>query len=233
MIRLFLDFDGTCAPADVGDEFFRRFGQFERHHTALLRGDYDVATYYRRSCASLSSACTSEAVDAFVASMELDPSYGALCLWAHDQHIPVTIVSDGFDRYIRPMIGRHGVPVTLVANTLHHDGDQWVPDFPGATDGCSCFCASCKRNVLLSHSGPDDVIVYVGDGRSDRCAVQYADIVFAKGHLAGWCSANGIPHHNVHTLFDVLHILRKRVAAGDLRPRKQAEIARRRAFEAE
>ena len=38
------------------------------------------------------------------------------------------------------------------------------------------------------------MIVYVGDGYSDRCPVQYADIVFAKGDLQTYCQEQNISY---------------------------------------
>ena len=42
------------------------------------------------------------------------------------------------------------------------------------------MCANCKRNHLLTKSGDESVIVYIGNGSSDQCPSRYADIVFAK-----------------------------------------------------
>lgn len=232
MIRLFLDFDGTVAVNDVGDAFFQTFGQFEPVHSELLAGKHSVATYYRISAGHLRGV-TPEALQAFTEGQELDPAVSDLIRWCSDVGIDVAIVSDGFDLYIKPMMARAGLGhIPVFCNTLTYEDGLWSPHFPGASESCSCFCASCKRNVLLT-SAPTDVLVYVGDGRSDRCAVEHADVVFAKSDLIAWCVANGIPHHNVHTMFDVWHILRRRFEQNDLRPRRHAELARKRAFEQE
>ena len=234
VIRLFLDFDGTIAANDVGDELFRTFGDFERLHGELLHGDYNVAEYYRRSAASLTDV-TDERFDAFLTSQDLDSGAAALITWATREGIPTVVVSDGFDRYIEPLLQREGVRslVELACNTLTPSSDGFRPEFPGATESCSCFCASCKRNALLMRSAMDDVMIYVGDGRSDACAVEFCDVVFAKGILAASCTERGIPHHPYRTLTDVMMILQAKLRDGSLRPRRQARLARQRAVATE
>ena len=79
----------------------------------------------------------------------------------------------------------------------------------------------------------DDVLIYVGDGRSDACAVEYCDVVFAKGILAASCTERGITHHPYRTLTDVMMILQAKLRDGSLRARRQARLARQRAVAAE
>ena len=37
------------------------------------------------------------------------------------------------------------------------------------------------------------MVVFVGDGPSDRYAMHHADLVFATGQLLAWCRAHGYP----------------------------------------
>lgn len=234
-VRLFIDFDGTISIGDVGDALVQTFGAFEPLHSDLLAGRYTVAEYYRHAAASFSPEATSSAVSDFVASRQLDSGLVPLFRWCGEQSIPITVVSDGFDVYIKPLLERAGVldHVELACNHLQHEGGRWTPSFPGASESCTCFCASCKRNALLTRAADDDIIVYVGDGRSDACAVRFADIVFAKDTLAASCTAEGIPHHPYRSLMEVLIVLQRRVQEQDFPRRRQAQLARKRAFESE
>jgi len=45
--------------------------------------------------------------------------------------------------------------------------------------------------------------LFVGDGLSDRYAVDSADLVFAKNGLATYCNQNGIEHASFANLNDV------------------------------
>lgn len=234
-IHLFLDFDGTISQADVGDELFKRFGQFEPIHSQLIDGEMNVQDYYRRSVSLFRPDCTPDSITAFAHTQQLDSGFAPLVSWALRSNIAVTIVSDGFNVYIEPLLNQSGLrsQVKVLCNSLEWDGTSYSVSFPGATESCACFCASCKRNALISQLGDDDIAIYVGDGLSDSCAVEHADVVFAKGTLASECTRKGIPHHHFRSLSEVMIILQRKVEEGALRPRRQAVLARKRAIEAE
>ncbi len=234
-IHLFLDFDGTISNGDIGDELFRTFGSFEPVHSQLMAGEFSVAEYYRRSAAHLRSDCTPEAILEFCDRQSLDAGFVPLVDWCTTVDIPVTVVSDGFDVYISPLLKKSGRidQLNVVCNVLEWNGEKFTPSFPGASESCSCFCASCKRNAVITRLGENDIAIYVGDGRSDACAVEFADVVFAKSTLAAECTRKGIPHHPYRTLAEVKIILQEKVGKGALRTRRQAQLARKRAFESE
>ena len=233
--HLFLDFDGTISNGDIGDELFRTFGSFEPVHSQLIAGDFSVAEYYRQSVALLRSDCTPEAIVEFCDGQSLDAGFAPLVDWYASVDIAVTVVSDGFDAYISPLLKKSGLrdQLKVICNVLEWNDEKFTPSFPGASESCTCFCASCKRNAVINRIGDQDIAIYVGDGRSDACAVEYADVVFAKSSLAAECTRKGIPHHPYRTLSEVRIILQEKVGKGALRTRRQAQLARKRAFEAE
>ncbi|CAN5535367.1 MtnX-like HAD-IB family phosphatase [soil metagenome] len=233
-MRVYIDFDNTISVGDAGDELIRAFGSFEPLHTELQQGAISVAEYYRRAASTFRSATTPEAIREWTLSVDIDPSFVKLVAWCTSEQIPITVVSDGFDVYIAPLMQRVGLStVPVYCNRLVYTDGGFVPEFPGASESCSCFCASCKRNTLLRHAAEDDVIVYIGDGMSDTCAAEHADVVFAKSTLAAYCTAHGIPHHHFKTLHDVVYILQTIATKNGFRSRRQAQLARKRAYERE
>ncbi len=241
MIRLYLDFDGTITLRDVGDELFMEYGDFHVHSAALMSGETDVRSYYKGVVQSLRKDCTPGTLKSFVENQEVDPGLLNLLEFCKKRDIEVLIVSDGFDSYINPILSKHVLSnseigigdLKVMSNTLQYDGSQWIPAFPGATESCSCFCASCKRNAVIGTSTEADVTIYVGDGMSDECAIQYCDVVFAKHSLAAFCNSHRIPHHPFKNLSDVQRILASKLATGELRQRRQAAVARALALRSE
>jgi len=233
-VKVFVDFDGTISLNDVGDKLFAHFGDVSDIVSDLMKGKISVAEYYTQCCARISNSLSPELLVAFNAEQQIDYAFKDIIALCKSHNIDVHIVSDGLDAYIQPILQTGGISdVPIHSNLLSQVGDEWIPEFPGATESCNCFCASCKRNVIVNHSADEDVIVYVGDGMSDTCAVQHADVVFAKGYLSKWCSENGIPHHPITNLSQVLAIMKSRIAKSDFKQRRRALIARQSAFIAE
>jgi 2-hydroxy-3-keto-5-methylthiopentenyl-1-phosphate phosphatase len=83
---------------------------------------------------------------------------------------------------------------------------------------------------VLTLSGDDDIIMYIGDGISDRCPVRFADIVFAKGRLIRYCQEQNIPYHEFRTFDDVRSRLELILQQKRIRKRREAEMARRDVF---
>lgn len=230
-IRVFCDFDGTITRKDSGDEFFKTFGLFDDLHGQLMSGAFTVSEYYNKICATLQIP-SKEALSHFIETCEVDAYFSQFIEFIREQQWDCIIVSDGFDAYITPILERmHVHDVKLYCNNLLQDPEHhaWTPKFPNADERCSCFCASCKKKVVLGNTHPDDLIVYIGDGMSDTCPVHVADMVFAKGTLARYCNQHGIVHHNWNSFFDILAVLKKRSPM----PRDVAIKERRKAYIAE
>jgi len=68
-------------------------------------------------------------------------------------------------------------------------------EFPYYDEHCN-WCGTSKRNILMSNTNDlyGDISVFIGDGISDSCIVNYADIIFAKKNLASYCWKNNITY---------------------------------------
>lgn len=238
MVHVFVDFDGTITRGDVGDALFERFGG-ERSLGAVdayRRGEISAVECYRREC----EACGAVPLDglrAFLDSREIDPTFGEFDAWCRERGFSLTILSDGMDHYIRAILERHGLGhVPFVSNLLALEPGpepgfaRFRPSFPNTDETCD-RCASCKRNHMLNAAADDDVIVYAGEGYSDRCPVQYADVVFAKDELMRHCEETSIAYYPYSSFADVRDRLERlgRDGAG-LPRRRRAAIARKDVF---
>jgi 2-hydroxy-3-keto-5-methylthiopentenyl-1-phosphate phosphatase len=233
--RLFLDFDGTMTAEDVGNRFFERFGG--PVCTELVRR-YRAEEISARACFEQEMAAVGAldpaAFTSFLAQQELDPGARELIASCKRMDVEVTILSDGLDAYIRPLLEKLGVEGIRYFSNLavwQEEGTRMRArlSFPHANGECD-RCGCCKRNIMLGSAGDGDVLIYVGDGYSDRCPVEYADLVFAKGALQTWCQQNNITYLPYRSLEEVHRRLETELGQRTLRPRPRAERKRREAY---
>jgi 2-hydroxy-3-keto-5-methylthiopentenyl-1-phosphate phosphatase len=105
----------------------------------------------------------------------------------------VEIVSDGFGFYVESNLAQLGVGDLFVATNANRVGEGRAGmTFPFGHP--SCFvCGTCKRERVRLHQAAGRVVVFIGDGTSDRYAAAHADLVFAKGSLERICTAAAWP----------------------------------------
>lgn len=237
MIRTFCDFDGTVAVQDVGNRLFRMFAGdratriVERYHS----GEINAAQCLLQECAALGNVVPG-VLEKFVDHCEIDSFFPPFVEFCEGHEIPVTILSAGLDFYVERILKRYGLEhLPWFANHAEFVSVDGVvnlrPSFPYRSENCE-QCGNCKRNHMLVRSADDDTLIYVGDGISDRCAVRYADIVFAKAGLIGYCQSQNISFHEFRDFRDVKAGMEK-ILQRRLTPRREARMARRDAFIAE
>ena len=238
-LKIFCDFDGTVTVDDVGENFFHTFGNEEipKILDDLYAGRIMPRECYDREFAVLQGLTLSSCED-FISKQTIDPHFREFTEWCREQKIDFWILSDGFDFYIGrilerfelaniPFLSNHlamSAPVHGYAGDLHVE-----PKFPFTDSECD-QCANCKRNHMLTLSGDDDIIVYVGDGISDRCPARYADIVFAKGRLVKYCQEENITYFEYRTFRQVIDRMKDLTGRKRLKKRREAEMHRRDLF---
>lgn len=230
---VFTDFDGTIAVDDIGDALFLRFGDIgvcSENFDAYRSGRIDARQCWTNGFATI-PPMSQRSITEFALGHAIDPGFRPFVDYCSERSIPVTVLSDGFDAYIDPVLAREGLStLPRFTNSIRFtDGGAMVPVFPHTDAECT-RCANCKRNHLVTRSTDDQVIVYIGDGISDRCPVQYADLVFAKDSLVAYCEARNITFHRFHDFSDVLSRFRTIVETKRPRKRRTAELARKELF---
>jgi 2-hydroxy-3-keto-5-methylthiopentenyl-1-phosphate phosphatase len=235
MIRVFSDFDGTIAVEDVGSRMFQTFagGQANEIVRHYLDGSITARACLTRECEAVESA-TPGVVEQFIGQFSLDPTFKGFVEFCSGRDIPLVVLSDGLDFYVERLLKINGFgELPFFSNHLEFVSagtlTKLVPSFPH-TDAECLLCGNCKRNHLLTLSADDDIIVYVGDGISDRCPVRYADIVFAKGSLIRYCQEQNITYHEFRNFNDVIQRLELTLHRKRIKKRREAEMARREVF---
>src|SRR5262245_12546491 len=108
-LKVFVDFDGTIAKDDVGNDLFRRFGgeECETLVQRYRRGDLSAVECFRSEAAAAGSVLREE-LFAFLRTCEMDPSFAGFVRFCLEHQITPTVLSDGLDLYINEILAAHG-----------------------------------------------------------------------------------------------------------------------------
>ena len=237
MMKLFSDFDNTITVGDVHDALFKNFGGqlTEKYDQQYWAGTLSSKECLKKKCASCGEVGLS-ALNAFLDGCHIDPTFPDCMRFVRAHRLEFSIVSDGFDYTIRHILRKNGLSdIPVFSNKLRFEQDggarheRLIPSFPFDDEDCT-RCACCKRNVMLTHAGEEDIIVYIGDGYSDQCAVQYADIIFAKAELQTFCQRENISYYEFRSFRDIQARLEQLLQKRRLRKRQAAEANRQALF---
>jgi 2-hydroxy-3-keto-5-methylthiopentenyl-1-phosphate phosphatase len=226
---LFLDFDGTISRRDAVDAILEAYAD---RKWLTYEEEWRNGRMGSRDCLYAQVAlvrATKTQLDALLDEIEVDDGFNALLEICAAQYVPVHIISDGFDYCIHRILSRaennlahlmRGVRVC--ASHLVPERHYWRTEFPFFHQTCAHGCATCKPAVmrLLNHTNAP--AIFVGDGLSDRYAVESADLVFAKNKLAVYCREQSIEHTSYHNLKEVAAHL-ERLLVSDLSIGDEAE----------
>ena len=242
MIKVFIDFDGTITRHDVGDALFESFGGKQSVEAVEMyrEGTISAVECFQRECVACGDVDSSELVS-FLDIQEIDSTFPEFVRFCRARGLEPCIVSDGMDYYIRHILARNGVDIPFFSNSLslipatRQGTVRLIPTFPYTDEVCD-RCASCKRNHMLSRCSDEVIIVYVGEGYSDRCPARFADIVFAKDDLLRFCLQENISFFEYRTFADIQNRLTQLLDEQDsngrkiIKKRRQAELERREVF---
>ncbi|MDQ2936044.1 MAG: HAD-IB family phosphatase [Acidobacteriota bacterium] len=207
---LFIDFDGTITRRDAVDAILETYAD---RSWLTFEADWRAGRMGSRDCLRAQMAlvnATRTQLDALLDEIEIDHGLVALLEMCATHDIRAHIISDGFDYCIRRILGRASkrVPALLrgarvCASRLEARGHLWRTEFPFFHQTCAHGCATCKPAVMRLLNPTNAPALFVGDGFSDRYAVESADLVFAKDGLAAYCSEHSIEHTSYNNLAEV------------------------------
>ena len=211
-MKILCDFDGTAAANDVGNLLFRKYAGDGCFDIIQLWKDGKISS---RECLLRECEITSVTRDElgnFCDQQKLAAFFPEFLAYCERNDIPVEIVSDGLDFYVERILTNHGLngDVDFYANKLHFLENAGITaEFPYFEYGCG-RCANCKGYHVKKAKQAGFKVIYVGDGLSDRCGADAADIVFAKigRDLERYCDDQKLPHHKFDNFKDVLEIIK-------------------------
>ena len=205
---LAIDFDGTLATHDTVDWFSARWApdDFAAADDALARGEIGLDECLQRQIANI--VASEEEITAFlVETVRLRPGTDELIAFCGEHDIEPVIVSAGFESLIRAILAAHGVDMAVSAHEVSYGPDGMRVRFRERAQ-CPHCGERCKR-AEVAELAAGRRVAYVGDGYSDVCAAEVADLRFARASLSRHLAAHGHPH----VPFEDMHDVRRGLAA--------------------
>jgi 2-hydroxy-3-keto-5-methylthiopentenyl-1-phosphate phosphatase len=201
---LLVDFDGTACLQDVSELLLDRFGEpgWEDYDEAVDRGEMGLREAAGHQAAMLHGG-RDEMLAFALDRAELAPSFPRFVDWAAERGLPLTLASDGFAFYIRPILRAAGLGhLEVVTNELEFDEGKPSLRHPDGHPEC-IGCGTCKMLAAQGLRERHGSVAFVGEGQSDRYGALYSDIVFAKDALVPICERDGVPYRPWETFDDV------------------------------
>jgi len=194
-ISVLIDYDGTVSRLDVGTELLSGHALVDAAVVAAKEADYDAGRAGSRELMQWDMEVLprdGELLRSVAAAIPQDETFVPFVAAVREAGAAVEIVSDGLGFYVASNLARldsalAGLPVATNDNDVDGDGRLTFPYGHPA-----CFvCGTCKRERVRAHEAGGRVVVFIGDGQSDRYAAHHADIVWAKDALLAWGRATG------------------------------------------
>jgi 2-hydroxy-3-keto-5-methylthiopentenyl-1-phosphate phosphatase len=232
VFKIFIDFDGTITKVDVGEWFTDTFGDPAKNKEIIKLWVEDKITSPESWYLMFENLhIDKNKFDEFIAAAEIDQTFKNFINYCRQNNFEVRVLSDGFDIYINKIFEKENLAdLEVYCNTAIVDKEnKLIPIFPYGDEECKS-CGNCKRNHILSNSGDDDYIIYIGDGYSDKCPVQYCDFIFAKNSLLKYCELNRITYFPFKNFDEVRFRLEELNCRKRLKKKFQAAVKRKEVF---
>lgn len=210
---IFSDFDGTISLKDVGYSLFHHFSNGK--NDALLP-DWKSGAMSTRDCLLAEAAmvnATPEEIYKFIDTIGIDQDFATLMTIAQKKSIPLKILSDGLDVYIKYLLEKANLSnLDFLANHAKLANNTIEITFDHTNKKCQ-RCGICKGEIITDFKDSQDEqyqIIFIGDGYSDICAAKEADILFAKKDLKEYCIKEDINFISYSNFNDILTELKQR-----------------------
>lgn len=224
-VSFLVDFDGTIASTDVSEMLLIRHATDARWR--MYDALYDEGQAGSRDLLEWDLTVLPRDPAGLIATAETqpwDPGFPGFVAAARRHGALVEVVSDGLGFYVAPALERMGLgDLPVATSVLDLGAEPRRITFPYGHPRC-LVCGTCKRERVRLHQASGRVVVFVGDGTSDRYGAGYADLVFAKERLAAVCDAEGWPYRPWSGFAEIEGWVEVAFARGEL-PRRAGDVS--------
>ena len=190
-LKIFTDFDGTITKIDslnmVLDEFAisdwhsieNRVTAHELSEKEALQAEFDLVKIPLQ-----------KAIDFLVKNATIDSTFIAFMEWCKSNKIELIVLSGGFKEFINSIFAKFGIKgLEVHSNSLNVKINNWEV-VQSVLPKINNLCNHCKTHHLVESQKNGYKVIYIGDGNTDRCPAENANIIFAKESLAEYLRIN-------------------------------------------
>ncbi len=207
--QLWIDFDGTITKKDTLDELIKNYSI--DNSWELIEQRWQSGFIGSRQCLEEEFALLripKSKLHKAIENIEVDEGIFELLKIMRSHSIPVAILSDGVDIFIKQILKNNGITgMPIRSNTIAYNDPYLKLLCPHSNPKCDVGAAHCKCSSMYALGSFDKRSIYIGDGLSDYCAARHSDFIFAKGALAKRLEKENIPFCEFNDLSDVSETL--------------------------
>lgn len=190
------DFDGTITKEDSINKFLEEFADKTWLDVEAKWVNGEIST-----CEAMTSQfgmiknMTEEKLDEYFNSVEIDDYFKKFCEICKEKGIDIVIVSDGLKLFIDRILEINNIKnIPIYSNELNFVNEKFHINFPHKIEDCKHKSGTCKCSFIEKFRKDYKNIIYVGDGVSDYCVADKANVLFAKKRLKLYCIKEKIPY---------------------------------------
>lgn len=203
----FTDFDGTITKLDTTEAMVQTFAQegWQENMRKWEQGELSTEESAREILRLF--RVTRKKLAHFVENIPIDDTFRDFVTYIEKRQEKLYILSDGFDFNLDLILQKAGLSqLQTYSNCLIIKNNKYDLASPFTSPWCG-KCGTCKKTLVENLKGAAEEAIYIGDGYSDICGSQAADLIFAKGHLLQHCHTLGIPAQPFTTFGEIIHWL--------------------------
>ena len=202
---IYCDFDGTITKTDSVNGFFEKYSGEKWLESEKLWIEGKISSRENAIIqVGLLKNISQKQLDDYINSIEIDDYFLDFVDFVKSRNIKLTILSDGFDMFIKRTLDRYNLDIPFFANKFTYNDGKFNIEFPYYNEFCDKKAGMCKCEKVK-----EEKFCYIGDGTSDLCIAQKADFLFASKNLHKYCKENNINHSHFTSFRNIIELLDK------------------------
>ncbi len=200
---IYCDFDGTITKKDSVNGFFEKYTGDKWFESEKLWIEGKISSRENAIIqVGLLKNISQKQLNDYINSIEIDDYFLDFVDYIKSNNIKLTILSDGFDLFIKKVLERYDLDIPYYANKLIYNNGEFNIEFPYYNENCAKKAGMCKCQKVKENR-----FCYIGDGTSDLCIASKADFLFASKNLHEYCKKNNINHSHFTSFRNIIDIL--------------------------